>query len=155
MQKTEAKKSDYVGIVTAGMFLILVAMLYIITPNVFSNFSDFFTSFELVEIATGYTVVRPAIPNIVVFQLGFQFSVGIAVVNSIAVLLHLLTSSPLHKTGSSIIGTLTWFGFSWSSYLLYIGSLDWITWMGYVALIFGVSVVISSQLIFFEDRYQK
>ncbi|MHA2407874.1 MAG: hypothetical protein ACXACA_05845 [Candidatus Ranarchaeia archaeon] len=155
MQETKAKKSDFVGIVTFGMFLILVAGLYIITPNVFSNFSDFFTSFELVEIATGYNVVRPAIPNVVVFQLGFQFCVGIAVVSSVSVLLHLLTSSPLHKTGSSFIGTLTWFGFSWSSYLLFVGSLEWVTWMGYTAIILGVSVVIGSQLIYFEDRYQK
>ncbi len=155
MSGTRTKKSDFVGLATAGMVLLLLAALYIMTPNIFSNLVDFFSSFELLEIAPGYMVFRPSASNALVYAFVFQFCAGIAMVYFFTVLLHLLSSSPLHKTGSSFIGTLTWFGFAWSTYLLLIESLDWVTWMGYMALVLGFSIVIGSQLIFLEERFRK
>jgi len=141
-------ESLFSAIYIGSIFIILGVIYYIHLPNnLFTELVDFFGSLTLARVPdTGLFLPAPisAAAHSDLFLAAFQFSLALAVVEVVVLVLRFVFNSPIKRKAETISNVVFWFG---ASYLIITYLVDGATinkwfvfWTG-IIIIFGLSLI--------------
>ena len=160
-------KEGLLSAVSVGFFLVLIGMLFVIGPNLYSNIITFFSNFnvtspvphmdislpapDLTRAATNSTV-REA--NLAVFSAAMQFSVAWGVFLVALLAMRFAAYSPTHKKVENLSDMVFWFG---AAYLIQTWLVQetsararetkWFEFWAMILVLLGVSLVVRAVLL--------
>ena len=106
-------RESLIGAVSAGFFLVLLGVLFIATPGLFSRTIDFFEGFGSVVVPrTTISFLAPTDPRIhgVVYTAAEQFCFAFGVFHVVILALRFAARSPTSKKADTIGSLIFWIG---------------------------------------------
>jgi uncharacterized protein YjeT (DUF2065 family) len=146
----EGKKSSPVlgeTIITAisiGFFLVLVGILFVITPNLFGKIIDLISDFRLVDVPnTNLIFPGPAAPSAfsVVYVAAAQFSFALGVFQVVVLALRFFYGSAWRKRAETVGNLVFWLGTGFLIQSFLIGTTQWFVFWSTVIMMIGVSLI--------------
>jgi hypothetical protein len=147
----ESKKSGPVmgeTVITAisiGFFLVLVGILFAITPNLFGKIIDLLGDFKVVEVIPNSNIMflGPESPNAfsVVYVAAAQFSFALGVFQVFILALRFFYGSPWRKRAETVGNLVFWLGTGFLIQSFLIGLTQWFVFWSTVIMMIGVSLI--------------
>jgi hypothetical protein len=139
-----------ISAVSAGFFLLLVGVLFVITPSLFQGLVDFFTGFTLKSIPHLSNVLVPVPENLaqhtVVYTAAGQFSLVWGIFEIIILALRFVVGSPIGKKAETVGNVIGWLGTAYLiDVLLTSASLtleNWFVFWAALIMLIGVSLIV-------------
>ena len=144
-KKKETPKKFQEGLLTAisvGFFLLLIGIIFVMTPNLFDNLMDFLGDFGLVDVPnTDIVFIGPESPrsHVTVYRAVGQFSIAIGIFQIVLMGLRFLIPSTWEKRSETLSSFVFWTGSSFLIQLFLIESTQWFVFWSTVIIIGGVS----------------
>jgi hypothetical protein len=159
---TEPQKPAHLGIseglfsaVSAGFFLLLVGVLFVITPNLFQGIENFFNDFTLKEFIPHLPNVFVPVPehleqHMVVYTAAGQFSLVWGVFQVIILALRFVVGSPIGKKAETAGNVIGWLGTAYLIDVLLTSALlsgsnaleNWFVFWAALIMLIGVSLIV-------------
>ena len=133
---------------SAGFFFILVGAIFVITPELFDNFQDFFRNFDILRVPnTDIHLPAPENPGIHsgVYSTAIQFSFIWGLFQIVILALRFIARSPLSKKAETVSNLFFWLGASYliSTFLNETTTVEtWFVFWTAVIMLIGVSLII-------------
>jgi hypothetical protein len=135
--------------ISVGFGLLLVGVLFVVTPNLFDKIINFFKDFELVDVPnTNIMFPAPGNPSShsVVYQAAGQFSIAVTILQVILLVLRFVIPSSLSKKSENVSNLVYWAGtsFLFQAFLIDRFSVTLTNWFEFWSLIIvlaGVSLL--------------
>jgi hypothetical protein len=147
---TQKSRDGFIGVFSVGVFLILIGMIFAMTPDLFNKAVSFFQDFDLVQvpnISVGILLPAPKNPanHTTIYSTAswFSFAWGIFLVALLA--LRILAHSPLQKKAENASDIFFWLtnGFLIGNYLNNTTTtVIWFTFWTLIIILLGVSLII-------------
>jgi hypothetical protein len=134
--------------ISIGFFLVLMGILFAITPNLFNEIIDLFKDFELVHIPNSDLILPgPGFPVAfsTVYVFAAQFSFALSIFQIFILVLRFFIHSPWQKRAETVGNLVFWLGagFLIQSFLLVenVGIVQWFTFWSTIIMLIGVSLL--------------
>ena len=152
---------NIIGIISIGAVLILIGAIYVATlpTSLWENIVAFFSSFNGVPVPNStINLPAPAVPSAhtVVYNAAFQFSIGIAILQVILLVLRLLWRSPIDKTSETVGNLVFWFGISYLVPTFLNSTTTLTTWFAFWAaflMVIGISMMARAVVLFAKKQF--
>ena len=158
-QERRQEKRDILGFASFGFFLLLIGVIWVITPNLFQEVVDFFKDFDLTEeIFPNVFLPAPAHPHrhIVVYTALAQFCFAFGLFQIIILVLRFFFRESIDRVAGTFSGIVFWLGVGFVSNLLAAEAIDWFGFIGWFIVFVGLSLVVRSLLVLlFEVALRK
>jgi hypothetical protein len=145
-QKKRSTGSDWLGLASFGFFLVLIGIIWMVTPNLTSETENFIKDFHL-ENMTG-SIVFPAPENVsshsVVYLAAMQFCVIFGAFEIVILVLRFAFHDRLERKADAVSSMAFWFSASYFLNLLTNGSISWFSLFAGVIISGGLAIVASS-----------
>jgi hypothetical protein len=152
---TQKTREGFVGVFSAGVFLILLGITFVVTPGFFDKILPFFGDFDLVQvpnISVGILLPAPRNPanhtTVYLAASWFSFAWGLCLIAFLA--LRILTDSPLQKKAENVSNIFSWLttGFLIGNFLN--EATTTVTWFAFwtvLIMLIGVSLIIRALIL--------
>ncbi len=136
--------------ISIGFFLVLVGILFVITPNLFGEIIDLLSDFKLVEVVPNSDIIFPAPESLnafsVVYVAAAQLSFALGIFQIVILALRFFISSPWQKRAESVGNLVFWLGtgFLIQSFLIepiLLEATQWFMFWSTVIMMIGVSLI--------------
>jgi hypothetical protein len=136
--------------ISIGFFLVLVGILFVITPNLFGEIIDLLSDFKLVEVVPNSNMIFPGpeTPDAfsVVYVAAVQFSFALGIFQIVILALRFFISSPWEKRAETVGNLVFWLGtgFLVQSFLLepiLLETSQWFMFWSSIIMMIGVSLI--------------
>jgi hypothetical protein len=102
-----------ISAVSAGLFFVLVGIIFIINQNLWSKIQEFLNSFTIAKAA--YTSVNLPVPSspatyTAVYSAAFQFALGVGALQILILAMRLTIGSRIRRTAQTVGSLVFWFG---------------------------------------------
>jgi len=158
-QERRQEKRDILGFASFGFFLLLIGVIWVITPNLFQEVVDFFKDFDLTEeIFPNVFLPAPAHPHrhIVVYTALAQFCFVSGLFQIAILVLRFFFRDTVDKVAGTFSGIVFWLGVGFVSNLLAAEAIGWFGFIGWFIVFIGLSIVVRSLFVLlFEVALQK
>lgn len=156
----DKKKENIISALYLGFLLILLVLLYFINAHVdiWNSFNHFLNDLILAEVpGTGIQLPAPGSPGayVVLYNLAFQFCLGVGILEIGILALRILFSSPVTRKAETIENLVFWLGASYlvATYLVNITIMsEWFVFWAGIILIGGLSLVARSFVLIANRR---
>jgi len=153
------EKRDILGLVSFGFFLLLIGVIWIITPNLHQKIIDFFNDFKRTE-EIFPNVFLPAPEHLErhteVYTALARFCFAFGLFQIVILVLRFFFREPLSRMAGTFSGIVFWLGVGFISSLLADGEIGWFGFLGWVIVFIGLSLVVRSLLVLlFEVALRK
>ena len=159
MPRNERRREaqDKLGLVSFGFFILLIGVIWVITPNLFEKVIDFFKDFKLEEeIFPNVSLPAPAGPHPVVYTALARFCFVFGLFQIAILVLRIFFRESLDKVAGAFSGIVFWLGAGYVSNLLAARTIDWFGFIGWLIVFIGLSLVVRSLLVLlFEVALRK
>jgi len=153
------EKRDILGLASFGFFLLLIGVIWTITPNLSQNIIDFFKDFEPTkEIFPNVFLPAPAHPHrhTVVYTALAQFCFAFGLFQIAILVLRFFFREPLNRIAGTFSGIVFWLGLGFVANLLTDGAIHWFGFIGWLIVLIGLALVVRSLLVLlFEVALRK
>jgi hypothetical protein len=147
----ESKKSaplmgeTVITAISIGFFLVLVGILFVITPNLFGKIIDLLSGIRLVDVPnTNLVFPGPVATNafLVVYSAAAQFSFALGAFQVVILALRFFYGSPWSKRAETVGNLVFWLGtgFLIQTFLL-ATNVQWFVFWSIVIMMIGVSLI--------------
>jgi hypothetical protein len=141
------KGLDMLGFVSFGFFLVLVGVIFVITPNLGDEIVAFFKDFELVEVYPNVFFPAPT-PNHEVFYTAVaEFCIGYGLFQIAILILRVYLGDYLKKKAGTLSGAVFWLGAGYLLIILSAGNIEWFAFLSWLIIFVGLSLVVRSLVI--------
>lgn len=147
MNERRSKRTDIIGIVTFGFFLLLVGTIFVITPNLSDRVSDFLGDFEPRQVAPNWMLPAPQHHHPVLYTAIFQFCLVFAVFQIFVLGVRFVLSDPIGRKAGTLSSIVFWFGASWIVSLLIEKTIEWFRFVGLLIALIGVVIIIRNLIV--------
>ena len=140
---------DVPGLVSFGLFLIILGAVFLGTPGVVGAMRAFIEDFALVEVpgTPGWLMPAPASSHPLIYGAVERFCRAFGASQVVVLILRFVFRSPVSAKSKSIGDIALWLGVSYVAGMLKAGAVGWFTfWSGFVILA-GVSLIIRSLIL--------
>lgn len=164
---SRSHREGLLSAISAGVFLVLVGMLFVITPNLVDRTTTFFSSFDATSpvpntgimlpapdplLETTNSTVREA--NVAVYSAVQQFSLAWGAFSVALLVVRFLYNSPRGKKAENLSSIVFWFG---AFYLIQVLLIDsnpgqWFVFWSTIIMLIGVMLIIRSVFLAFSRR---
>jgi len=130
--------------ISAGIFLLLVGTIFVITPNLFDKILDFFGDFKLVDVPnTDVVFLGPEFPrlHLTVYQAAGQFSIALGIFQIVILALRFVIPSSWEKRSETVGNLVYWAGAAFLIQLFLIENTQWFIFWSTIIIIVGVSLI--------------
>ena len=136
--------------ISAGFFLALIGIFFVIVPNLFDKITAFFQDFDLVHVPNMNGVLLPAPQNLAahstIYSTAEQFSIVWSIFLIALLAARFLAHSPNRKKADNLGDIVFWFGAAYFIHTMLIDSatLDFARWFGFwatIIVLIGVSLI--------------
>ena len=141
------EKKDVLGLVSLGLFLVFIGVIFSITPNWYSAARDFVKDFELVKVNQNISLPAPKSNHPVVYTAIEQFCLVWGLFQIGILVSKFFLRDTVHKKAETFSGIIFWFGAAYLTSLLVAESISWFAfWAGIVTLV-GISIIARSLVV--------
>jgi hypothetical protein len=136
---------DILGAVTAGLVIILLAILVVLNPSLLAQLITFVADIIWQLVAPGFWWWAPATPSahIGFYTILYQFFLGLLIISIIVLILRVIFRDSYRRQIESIGSIVFAAGVTWASWNL-LQTYNWTVWTGYLIIFGGVSIIVSS-----------
>lgn len=136
--------------ISAGFFLTLIGIFFVIVPNLFDKITAFFQGFDLVHVPHMNGVLFPAPQNLAehstIYSTAEQFSIVWSIFLIALLAARFLAHSPKRKKADNLGDIVFWLGAAYFIQTMLIDSaqLDFAGWFGFwttIIMLVGVSLI--------------
>jgi hypothetical protein len=102
-----------ISAVSAGLFFVLVGIIFIINQDLWSKIQEFINSFTIAKVAnTSVNLPVPSSPAAytAVYSAAFQFALGIGALQILVLAMRLTIGSRIRRTAQNVGSLVFWFG---------------------------------------------
>lgn len=145
-QMTLKKKRDLLGIISFGLFLILVGVIFAITPDLNNAARDFIKDFELKKADGNLFLPAPAHPprhNVVYTAVG-QFCLVWSIFQIGILFSRFFLRDTIHKKAETFSGIIFWLGAAYIINLLRAESISWFAFLAEILMLIGLVIIARS-----------
>lgn len=132
--------------VSAGVFLVLIGLLFILTPGLVDKFGTFFKDIKLVNITSVENVMLPAPEHVAqhleVYSAVEQFSLGWGVFLVAMLVVRFAIGSPNRRKAENLSDIIFWFGAAYLIQTWLINNAKWFEFWATILIVLGVSLVV-------------
>ena len=146
------RQDDYAGAISFGVFLILIAVFYIADPNLLSEVTEFIRDFKLVPISGSFSWLEPSTGHPVLYNAAAEFCYIFGLVQVGVLALMFAGRSSIRGKARTFSDVIFWLGAGYAFGILLSGTLAWISFVGALIILLGLSIVIRSAILFFAFR---
>jgi len=143
---------DDTGWISFGAFLIIVALIYLTTPNIVREVEAFFRDFQLEQIFNNFWWFVPSTNHPVVYGAAEKFCYLFGIVQLGIIALKFAKRSSIHAKAETASSIVFWFGMGYLLSLLAGGTLSWISFLAGFIILVGVSIIIRSLILVLFHR---
>jgi len=142
------EERDILGLASFGFFLLLIGIIWIITPNLHQEVVDFFNSFTRTkEIFPNVFLPYPVGNHRVVFTALARFCFVFGLFQIVILVLRFFFREPLNRIAGTFSGMVFWLGAGFVSNLLATRAIEWFGFLGWLIVLIGLALVVRSLLI--------
>ncbi len=149
-QRSSKFSENIIGAVAAGAALVILGAVFVLAlpNNLFDRTVNFFSSLTIRNFpGTGISLPVPISPgtHTVVYQAVYQFSLGIAILQILILILRLVWPSPIRKTAETVGNLVFWFGaaFLATTYLnRFTTTNTWFAFWAGILMMAGVGLIV-------------
>ena len=143
----DTHERDDTGWISFGAFLIIVAIIYLTTPNIAQEVNAFFHDFQLVKIFDNFSWFAPSTSHPVVYRAAQKFCYLFGVVQIGIIALKFAKRASIQAKAETASGIVFWLGLGYIISLLEQGGLSWISFLAGLIILVGVSIIIRSLIL--------
>jgi len=147
LNERRLKGLDILGFASFGFFLVLIGVIFLITPNLGSEIVDFFTDFELVDVYPNVFLPTPTSSHPVFYTAVAQFCIVYGLFQIPILILRIYLGDSLKRKAGTLSGTVFWLGASYLLTILSAGNIEWFPFLGGLVVFIGLSLVVRSLVI--------
>ena len=136
--------------ISVGFFFVLIGVLLATTPNLFGNFLDFVTSFNLVDVPnTDLVLPGPVSPSnhIVLYQAVELLSFALVAFQIVMIVLRFFARSPAGKKAEAVGNLVFWLGTGFLIQNFLIETTQWFVFWSLLIIIIGISMIARAMVI--------
>jgi len=139
----KSKKTDVVGLIGFGIFLVLLGWTFISTPGLIESIKAFIIDFKLVEISPNFFIPAPQNNHPILYGAVYNFCILFGIAQIILLIIRFALNDTSKGKGENIGGIFFWFSAAYLVGLLSFGSLVWNAFVGSIVVIIGASIIIN------------
>ncbi len=136
--------------VSGGFFLILIGMIFVMTPNLFDNTLTFFSNFNLtspvpnteIQLPAPSTSSAVAEANQAVYSAAAFFSLVWGAFLIALIVVRFIYGSPIRKKAENLSDIVFWFGAFYVAQLFLINRQEWFVFWSAIIMLIGISLII-------------
>jgi hypothetical protein len=140
------EQKDLIDIITFGLFIIIIGVFFLITPDLLNKILFFFKDLELRKYSTFIYLPYPKSEHAILFNALYNFSLFFAVIHIPILAARFILKDPVDKKGDTFSGLIFWFGASYILNSLLEENIGWIEFTGYLILLIGITLVVSNSI---------
>jgi len=142
------EKGDILGLASFGFFLMLVGVIWIITPNLLEEIRKFFEDFKLEEeVFPNVFLPAPVHHHPVVYTAIARFCFVFGLFQIFILVLRFVFREPVDKIAGTFSGMVFWSGAGFVANMLSAGTIKWFAFLGWIIVLIGLSLVIRSLVV--------
>jgi hypothetical protein len=130
--------------ISAGFFLLLVGVIFVITPNLFESIIDFLTDFKLVDVPnTNIIFPGPEFPgsHLAVYKAAGQVSIALCLFQIVMLALRFIIPSSWGKRAETVGNFVYWAGAAFLIQSFLVESTQWFVFWSTIIIIAGISLI--------------
>ena len=167
MKETSEKGSTHrrmadeglISAVSAGLFFVLIGIIFVINQNLWSKIQEFFNSFTIARVAnTSVNLPIPSSPAAytAVYSAAFQFALGIGALQIMILAMRLTIGSRIGRTAQTVGDVVFWFGTAYalsvlagmkSTLALSQQQTMWFQFWAVVIILIGLSLIVRAAVL--------
>jgi len=140
---------DDTGWVSFGAFLIIIAIVYLTTPNIVEEVNSFLHDFQMVQIFDNFWWFAPSTSHPVVYRAAEKFCYLFGVLQIGIIALKFAKRASIHAKAETASSIVFWLGLGYIISLLEQAGLSWISFLAALIILVGVSIIIRSLILLF------
>ena len=139
------EKRNILGLASFGFFLLLVGVIWVITPNLSQEVIDFFDSFKRKEeIFPNVFLPAPVGTHPVVYMAIARFCFVFGLLQIFILVLRFVFREPVDKIAGTFSGVVFWLGAGFVANMLSAETIEWFVFLGWIIVLIGLSLIIRS-----------
>ena len=151
----QREHKDILDLVMFGLFLLLIGVMFIKTPDLIDKGYRFFLDLEFREPYSYIYLPVPKSDHRLFFTTISQFCLAFAILHIPILGARFILKDPAEKKGGTISGLIFWFGTAWVINQLIIKEINWLTFLGYLIALIGVTMVIKNAIFLATRPFRK
>jgi hypothetical protein len=144
---SEKRKMDILGLANFGIFLIVIGIIFVTTPNLVDKVGEFIRDFQIQQVAPNVFLPVPGKNHPEVFNAVYQFCLIFGILQIVVLAARFITKDPVRRTASTVMGIIFWLGAAYTMNLLITQNIRWLTFAGYIIAFLGVAIVVESIIV--------
>lgn len=145
-------RDDDTGWISFGAFLIIAAVIYLITPNIVQELETFVRDFRLTEVFHNFWWFEPTASHPVIYRAAEKFCYAFGVVQIGILGLRFARGSSIHGKAETSSSVVFWLGLGYVLGLLSQGTLTWFLFLGAFVILVGVSIIVRAIILILAPR---
>jgi hypothetical protein len=150
IEKKHSKPTDWLGLISFGFFLVLLGLMWIITPGLQEDIVAFFTDFELKTLTGGIVFPAPRTTHPVLYTAATQVSFVMGVLGVAVLVIRFALHDSLNRKAETISSIVFWFGAAFFLNMLRVEAIGWFGFLGAMIITLGLSIISSNLVRFFR-----
>jgi len=147
LDEKRLKGMDILGLASFGVFLVLIGVIFVITPNLGDEIGDFIKDFETVEVYPDVDLPKPASNHPVLYTAVAQFSIVYGLFHIALLILRLYFGDYLKRKAGTLSGVVFWLGAGYLLTILSADNIGWFAFLSWLIIFIGLSLVVRSLVI--------
>jgi len=149
MDEIRLKGLDMLGFVSFGFFLVLIGVIFVITPNLYDEIVAFSKDFKLEEVYTNVYFPVPMSNHPVLYTAVAEFCVGYGLFHIAILCLRIYLRDYLSRKAGALSSVVFWLGAGYLLTILSAGNMEWFAFLGGLVVFVGLSLVVRSLVVLF------
>ena len=141
--------------ISFGALLIIIAIIYLTTPKILGAINTFFHDFQLVQIFDDFKWFAPSTTHPVVYGAAQKFCYLFGVVQIGILALKFAKRALIQAKAETASGIVFWFGLGYILGLLEQAGLSWASFLAYLIILVGASIIMRSVILLFFYRDER
>lgn len=141
------RETDIIGVVTFGFFLMLVGVIFIVTPALIDRIREFLSDFRIREVAPNIFLPEPESNHPVVYTAISQFCLAFGIFQVFVLGARFLLKDPVSKKAETISSLVFWTGASWVVSMLAAATITWSAFIAWLLILIGTSIIVRSSVV--------
>lgn len=148
LDERRSKALDRLGFASFGFFLVLIGVIFSVTPNLIDKIVDFFKDFKLMEVYPNVSLPAPKSNHPVLYTAVAEFCIAYGLFQIGILTLRIYFGDHLDRKAGTLSEVVFWLSAGYLVNVLSVGIIeDWFAFLSGFVILIGVSLVIRSLVI--------
>ncbi|MEM3675358.1 MAG: hypothetical protein QXG08_07810 [Candidatus Methanomethyliaceae archaeon] len=146
MVKRQKEETDKLGVISIGVFLVLLGLVCMLTPNIGEHLIGFLSpeNWRISKVGQGLFLPEPNTHYPVLYNTASYFCFAFGAFQIVILLLRVVLHDPLNKIGETLSEAIFWMGMNFFFGMLASNALGWFGLFAAFLMLVGASIITKS-----------